>query len=129
MGVRPAAGRELRLGATVAVASMVEGGGGSSSDAPGLAEEADEPCGLSAAQLVEATGPSEETMEGANVTRRCWGLRPEVAGTGRVLEVPEDDCWEAYRLRIAPGRESREEGSSSVSTYGRRLSIHVCACH
>ena len=127
MGVRFAAGRELRLGGTVAVAvaSVVEG---SSSDAPGLAKEADEPCGLSAAQLVEATGASEETMEGANVTRRCWGLLPEAAGTGRVLEVPEDDCREAYRLRIAPGRESREEGSSSVSTYGRRLSIHVCAC-
>ena len=127
MAVRSAAGRELRLGATVAV---VEGGGGASSDAPGLAEEADEPCGLSAVQLVEATGASEETMEGANVTRRCWDLLPEAAGMGMVLEVPEDDCREAYRLRIAPGRESGEEGaSSSVSTYGRRLSIHVCTCH
>ena len=71
-----------------AVASVVEGGGGASSDAPELAKEVDEPCGLSAAQLFEATGASEETMEGAN-------KRPEAAGTGRVLEVPQDDCREA----------------------------------
>ena len=36
----------------VAVVSVVEGGGGASSDAPGLAEEANEPCGLFAAQLL-----------------------------------------------------------------------------
>ena len=61
MGVLSAAGRELRLGVMMAVASVVEGeGGASSEDAPGLAEEADEPCGLSAAQLVEATGASSE---------------------------------------------------------------------
>ena len=85
MGVLSAAGRELRLGVMMAVASVVEGeGGASSEDAPGLAEEADEPCGLSAAQLVEATGAAEETMEGANVTHCCRGQGNDGRRLGQV---------------------------------------------
>ena len=63
------------------------------------------------------SGESDKIVLGANVTRRCcWDPLPEVAGTERVREVPAYDCREANRLRIAPGRESREEGvSSSVS--------------
>ena len=57
----------------------------------------------------------EDMISGANVTRRCWGPLPEVAETDRVLEVPEEDFREAYRLRMAPGRESNEAGVSSVS--------------